>query len=101
MAAPGGRPVGTRLQSFERKFTNGFEHHKSRLILFYLPLIPQGSYRLLYRDFTREAVGTRETFSARSVPFAWGQVLRTWLVGLLVVAAFTGGLVALVASKRP
>lgn len=71
------------------------------LILFFLPLIPLASWRLLYRDFKREAIGTRETFSARSVPFAWGQVFRTWLVGLLVVAAFAGGLVALIASKKP
>lgn len=71
------------------------------IILFHLPLIPLGSYRVLSRSFTREAVGTREGFSARGVPMAWKQIFGTWMVGLLVVAAFAGGIVWLVKSKKP
>ena len=62
----------------------------------FLPILPLGSYRIMYGAFNRGVTSTTEKFNARRTPFCWKQVLVTWLAGLSVVAGSIAGLAYLV-----
>jgi tetratricopeptide (TPR) repeat protein len=70
------------------------------IIFLHVPLIPLGTYRVLRANFRREVTGTKESLTALSIAFSWSQVLMTWLVGLLSVAAFAGVIVGIVIWAR-
>ena len=71
------------------------------IILYFLPLIPVGTYRIIQTDFKSEMMKTKENFHARAMAFCWPQVLKIWFIGWGIIAVFSGGITALVfyASK--
>ena len=76
--------TGTMLYGKRDKQPDGSYIATKWLVLFYLPVLPLGSYRVWPGTTELRLLGTNTSLTLEAAPFSWRQVLNCYLVSLFL-----------------